>query len=376
MRRDPRANNFDALRIAAALLVVAGHAYILSGRSAAEPLAAHSGVSLGEVGVSIFFVISGFLVTLSFDRLRAVGPYLKNRCLRILPGLGVALVLTALALGPLVSEAPPQTYFAQPQTWLYVLRNLLLYPVDYRLPGVFQHVPYPGAVNGSLWTLRLEFSFYLVVPLMARLGLLTRPGLAGLAAAAALAFAGALALGPHVPAVALLAARNFYLFAAGAALFAWRDARWVRSATVLVLALAWIVAALVARGLAPAALYWALPLGVVGVALRPIPGLVQAARFGDLSYGTYIYAFPVQQALMQALGPARLGVGGFFLLTVVCVAPLALLSWWGVERPALRLKRGPGRAVTAAPEPAQARAGTRGSPPRSGGEAARAVRPG
>ena len=337
----PRAhegNNFDALRIAAALMVVLGHAYILSGRAAAEPLAAHTGIDFGGLGVSIFFVVSGFLVTMSYARLGDVRAFLANRLLRILPGLAAAVVLTAWALGPIATTLAPADYFARAQTWLYPLRNVLLYPVTYLLPGVFAHNPYPDAVNGSLWTLRLEFSFYLVIPLMAWRGWLDRRGLAAMAAAAAAAYLAILVLGAHAPAVALIAARNFYLFAAGAALFAWRGEAALRSPALLLGAGALFLAALPIRTLTPFVSIGVLPLLVVGLALRPVRGFRSAARFGDLSYGTYIYAFPVQQAWMAFVEPGRLSVGDFFVVTLACVLPLAAVSWWLVERPALGLK--------------------------------------
>ena len=332
-------NNFDALRILAALMVVFGHAFILSGRGADEPLAAHTGIGgFGELGVSIFFVVSGFLVTMSYERLGDVRAFLANRVLRILPGLALAVALTAWALGPLVSSLPPGDYFSRLQTWLYPLRNLLLYPVAYRLPGVFAHNPYPDAVNGSLWTLRLEFSFYLAIPALARCGQLNRRGLGAAALAAAAAYLACLGLGQHAPPVALIATRNLYLFAAGAALFAWRDQAALRGPGLMLAAAALFAASLPFKAVTPYVAPMVLPLLVVGLALRPVRGAAAAARFGDLSYGVYIYAFPVQQALMAFVGPQRLGMAAFLGLTLLAVLPLAALSWWLVERPALGLK--------------------------------------
>ena len=332
-------NTFDALRILAALMVEFGHAYILSGRQTAEPLIANTGIGgFGELGVSIFFVVSGFLVTMSYDRLGDVRAFLANRCLRILPGLAVAVVLNAWVLGPLASTLPPGDYFARAQTWLYPVRNLLLYPVAYRLPGVFGHNPYPDAVNVSLWTLRLEFTFYLAIPVMARLRLLNRTGLGLLAAAAGAVYLLAAASGAHAPAILLIAARNFYLFSAGAALFAWRDRAALRGPLLLLAVGAAFLTVLPFRPVTPFVAPFVLPFLVVGLALRPLPGVSRAAHFGDLSYGVYIYAFPVQQAWMAFVGPQRLGVAAFLALTLACVMPLAALSWWLVERPALGLK--------------------------------------
>ena len=359
-----RANNFDFLRIAAALMVLVGHAYVLSGREALEPAARHTGLDgLGALGVSIFFVISGFLVTGSYDRLRNAPAYMVARLLRIIPALAVAVVLCALVLGPVVTTLPKGAYFADPQTWLYVVRNVLLYPVAYLLPGVFADNPYPGAVNGSLWTLRLEFTCYLLLPLLDWRRLL-RPGVvttltvvAGLAYAA-LAVAGALetqaamlaatatgvpaaptGAGPAgVPDFAVLALRFGFLFLAGAALYWLRDARWLRSGwTLAAAALAFALVALSERW-AMAATPLILPVLVVAFALRPLPGLSSFSRYGDYSYGVYIYAFPVQQAWMHLLGPERLGVWAYAGLTLLTVLPLAAASWLLVEKPALDLK--------------------------------------
>ena len=334
-----QANNFDALRLAAALMVVVGHLYVLSGRAGEEPLIRFTGLGgLGELGVSVFFVISGYLVTGSFGRLGRLGPYLAHRCLRILPGLLAATLLTALVLGPLVSTLPAGAYFAHPATWLYPVRNTLLYPVTYLLPGVFESNPYPQAVNGSLWTLRLEFTLYLLPPVMARLGLLNRAGLAVAAGGAGLAYLGLLAAGPtHVPAIGLIAARNGYLFAAGAALFAWRGRLDPARAAVLLPALTLFVVAALVKAAAPAVCVTIAPLLVIGLATAGLGRLSGQPPFGDLSYGVYIYAFPVQQTLMQLFGPG-LGVWAFGAATAAVVLPLAAASWWLVERPALKLK--------------------------------------
>jgi len=335
-----RRNNFDFLRIVAALMVLYGHSYVLSGREAFEPLVRYTGLGgFGELGVSIFFVISGFLVTASFDRLPNAPAYFASRLLRILPGLAVAVCLTAFVLGPLVTTLEPAAYFAQAQTWLYPLRNILLYPVTYELPGVFADTPYPVAVNGSLWTLRLEFTCYLLIPFLAWRGRFNRGAFTGLAILGGLTYLALWALGPdRTPMIAMLAVRNGFLFVAGAALYWWRDAAWVRSRAAVAAVGAAFVLVLPVQTLASAAVPILLPLLVIGFALRPAPGLSSWSRFGDYSYGIYIYAFPVQQTLMQLLGPERLGPWAFAGLTLACVAPLAAASWLLVERPALSLK--------------------------------------
>jgi len=334
-----RRNNFDALRLAAALMVLFSHSYVLSGREALEPLSRHTGLDgFGGLGVSIFFVISGFLVTASYDRSGNTPAYFAARLLRIIPALAVAVALTALVLGPLVTTLPLAAYFGDPAVWLYVARNVLLYPVTYLLPGVFADNPFPAAVNGSLWTLRLEFTCYLLVPLLAWRRLL-RPGpLAALAVLLAGAYLALTWLGPdRAPAMALLAARFGFLFVAGAALYYRRESGWLRRGAVAAAAVAFLAAAAfqpVAMLITPLLL----PILVIAFALTPLPGLSSLSRYGDFSYGIYIYAFPVQQAWMFALGPDRLGPWAFTGLTLLCVLPLAAASWMLVEKPALDLK--------------------------------------
>jgi peptidoglycan/LPS O-acetylase OafA/YrhL len=336
-----RRNNFDFLRIVAALMVLFGHSYVLSGRGAFEPLARYSGLDgFGGLGVSIFFVISGFLVTASYDRCPDPRAYFAGRLLRILPGLAVALLLSALVLGPLVTDLPRAVYFSDLKTWLYVTRNLLLYPVTYDLPGVFTTNPYPDAVNGSLWTLRLEFTCYLLIPLLDWRRVLRPRVVEALALLAGVACLALVALGPErIPNMALLGARFGFLFVAGAALYYRRDQAWLRSGWTLAASAALFGLAAPFEPVAMLVTPPVLAVLVIAFALRPLPGLSSFSRYGDFSYGIYIYAFPVQQAWIHLIGPERLEPLAFTGLALACVLPLAAASWLLVEKPALDLKK-------------------------------------
>lgn len=299
--------NFDLMRLGAALLVVVSHTFPLSGR---PPLRITGVEDLGALGVSIFFVISGYLVAASYAR--DPKTYLAKRLLRIEPGLIASLVVTVLLLA-FVTTAPPAEYW--PGAALYVVRNALLYPATYELPGVFQAAPMAGVVNGVLWTLRLEFSFYVVLMLLrARLV----PVLALLAVCAAVWLAMTFATpdwaSERSSRIAFLIARNGLLFFAGAAL----------QITQLKVPL-WLggVSAVAFPFVGPLAL----PTAVLGLSR---PGKLPA----DLSYGVYIYAFPVQQ-MLAVHGMLNVATA------VLAVLPFALASWFLVERPALALKPGP-----------------------------------
>jgi hypothetical protein len=152
------ANNFDLLRLFAALLVLWSHAHTLAGRP--EPLLL-SWATLGPVGVFIFFVISGYLVSISWNADPNIGRFLARRLLRLIPALIVVILLSMFVLGPLVTTLPLADYFSHPHFSLYLL-NIVLHPV-YSLPGVFEHMRVPYAVNGSLWSLPVEFLMYLVL---------------------------------------------------------------------------------------------------------------------------------------------------------------------------------------------------------------------
>ena len=159
-----RENNFDSVRLIAAAAVIYGHAHPLT----QTPDRVFWGNSVESFAVKVFFVISGFLITASWLSDPSPFRYFAKRALRIFPALAVVVAVSALVLGPLVTTLPLSSYFASPQVPAY-FSNIALRPVYY-LPGVFDRLPYPGAVNGSLWSLPAEFAMYLLLPLLCVLG--------------------------------------------------------------------------------------------------------------------------------------------------------------------------------------------------------------
>ena len=145
-RNPDRRNNFDALRISAALSVLISHAVPLTeGPRIPQPLVVLSRgqTDLGSVAVLVFFVISGYLVTQSFDRAPVAQRFLKARCLRIFPALFVALVLTAVLLGPTFTTLSIRAYFFDPDSVRYVLGNASLLHIRYHPAGRVRKQPDP-----------------------------------------------------------------------------------------------------------------------------------------------------------------------------------------------------------------------------------------
>ncbi|MEO0035175.1 MAG: hypothetical protein RLZZ501_1198 [Pseudomonadota bacterium] len=336
-------NNFDLIRLIAALAVVWSHDYMILGagdRLAGLLLGYDTG---GGFGVTLFFVISGFLVTRSAAR-RPPWAYLRARALRLLPALAVVVLASVLLLGPLATALPLEDYFTAPATWDYLRTILLLSGPVFVLPGVFGG----AAVNGSLWTLPLEAGFYLLLVPLKVLGGLARGVILAVLAAFAVSYAvatgwGGYGWGAPGPVVwsgicAYPALRYGLAFFTGAALWAWRD----RVPLSGPLALAGLLGLWGAAGSAAAPVAYALclPYLVIYAALAHPLRFDLTGRIGDLSYGTYLLAFPIQQSLIHALGP---GVVGPMILHLTAT-PLALagaaLLWRRVERPCLARKGG------------------------------------
>jgi peptidoglycan/LPS O-acetylase OafA/YrhL len=330
-------NNIGTLRLAGALAVLFGHSFALTGGAhSRDPISdlTHDvtpyHLGLPGLGVAMFFVISGYLVTQSFARRRSVVAYGEARVLRIFPALICAVAVTVL-VGALVSSAGA-AYLTSRETLSYGIHNASLIDLRYSLPGVFQHNPV-ASVNGSLWTLPVEFRMYILVAIAGVLGALGRRTLFNLVALACMVVT--LAWPDSSPLLAKPEHEQLAVFfLAGAALFVNRDLVPLRLAGLAIAALAAAIASQTgAYGLvfAFAFAYAVLLLGF-GQGLR-LPDL--SAR-GDLSYGTYLYAFPVTQLWVDALNPGSPWVVA--ALTFACTLPLAWFSWHLVEAPALALK--------------------------------------
>jgi peptidoglycan/LPS O-acetylase OafA/YrhL len=318
-----RENNFDVLRLVAAGIVLAGHSWPLgSGRR--QPFA-HVHHPLGTVGVEIFFVISGFLVTRSWLAEPSLRRFAKKRALRILPGLAGAVLVTALVIGPIFSTASLGAYYSSTSVWGWIVSNILLVP-QWVIATVFVGNPYGQAANGSLWTLPIEVEAYVLLALLGVARLVRRGFMLALAIAAGVA----LAIGSGSPMT-----RLFGLFVAGSVLYLLRDRVVLRSDVAIVLATVWLAA--FATPLATTAGMVALPYLVAFAAYRSPSGLRRLVGKGDVSYGFYVYAFPIQQSIAAVLGPTS----PFVMMAIA--APLtwlaAFASWRLIEQPMLRLKR-------------------------------------
>jgi len=348
---DSRFNNFDVLRLLGATLVLFSHSFALTRGN--DPVTWLNGETLGTVGVSLFFGISGFLVARSWLADSRLPAYGAKRALRLLPALYVVVLLTAFVLGPLYTTLPLGDYLTDPGTYGYVLKTMALYTVGGHLPGVFEDNLVPGTVNGSLWTLPIEAACYVGVAALGVLGLLRgrrwAPWLVFLVLWAAMApRIPTTDLGKHGPGTLdgqelLTGIRLVAIFFGGVLFYLYRERvqlRWDWLAVLLAVFLACSRTRWVPCLAVPVFAYF-----VLVVAYRTPARWRRLTATGDVSYGLYLYAFPVQQALVASLG-AGLGPLAMFALAFPITYVLAFGSWRLVERPALERKPNPGTFIT------------------------------
>lgn len=318
-RMNARRNNFDALRLLFAALVIFSHSFALLGD--AEPVI--WGRTVGNLSVHGFFVISGYLIVQSFGRSRSLLEYGTNRFLRIVPGLVVALLVSSLIAARLHS---------------------------------FVTNPVPYISNGPVWTLTWEVACYAAVVAVGIVGALTRHAFPALFAAGWIVFLANIGnTSDFVAAIVPL----FLMFAAGA-LFAVFLTR-IRLELLILAVVGLAVTAdfsvfsvlyrfvtdhvpfLYGAVVTPEQVHRVIYLACFPVVVMWIGRLTRPTLRipDDISYGMYIYGWPVAQVLVYFALKWDLPANPLllFIATLVITAPVAFLSWRLVERPALRLKR-------------------------------------
>jgi peptidoglycan/LPS O-acetylase OafA/YrhL len=342
-RTEDRRNAFDVLRLVAATLVLLSHCYPLTGRD--EPVAELTGATMGEIGVVMFFAMSGFLIAKSWTDQPRVFPFAVKRVLRLVPGLAVAATLTAFVLGPLETAWSVDAYLTSFQPYLYAIRNTFLITFHGTLPGVFTHNVYPDAVNGSLWTLPIEASAYVGAAILGLVTGLRKPAvLAGLFVLALVLISPPVDVGSHVSHSEGVASVDLNIvlavyaaFCAGMLIWSARERFILSWPVLLALLVVWVITW--GSGWQIVTLNLLIPYLVIFAAFRlPEESRVLTRHVGDLSYGIYIYAFPVQQVIAELWGDG-LRPGVMFAIAAPAVAILAFCSWRLVEAPALSLKR-------------------------------------
>ena len=337
-----RHNNFDILRLSAAIMVVSSHSFAAVRENQPPSFLDPFGNAWSYLGVLIFFSISGYLIAQSWIRDPSPGRYLAKRSSRIFPALFAATAFTSLVLGALTTNVNLLEYFGSPNTWLYpVVKTLLFIPGNVDPPGIFYDTP-TGQVNPSLWTLPVEFTCY--VALMVVL-LIRKPAwrltLTGIGAAVG----AALSVQPIWSSTLLAPLTDHAVFNYAIVL----ATAFFTGAFLSLCVVRWgwrfspIVAALLAMALVLAShIPWGsvlLPLLVPYIVLTLALGLpampLGRLREWDLSYAVYLYGFPIQQTIVQATHTtSALFV---FVVAIAILIPLAALSWRFVERPSLAL---------------------------------------
>ena len=319
-KRD-NALNFIRLMLAAAVIV--GHSYYLTDIPAPS---AWVNPLLPAWAVNGFFAISGFLIAGSRLRL-SFGTYLARRARRVMPGFWTVLVVVAFVVSPLVALLVGETW--HPGSALtYVAKNAGLWIWQPVVEDTLAGTPTGDASwNVPLWTLSYEAACYVVFGLVLGLRIVRRNGFLFFGVALAVLMAvHPLVMGPEQNDMLKNAVRLASFFVAGVVCWYVRDRIplrwWVPVVAVACLAVLSVVTDGQWYGQLPAA-----------VALLSAGGLlpIRVGVDNDISYGVYIYGWPVQQTL-AALGAATMGVALFLVLSLALVLPVAWASWMLVER--------------------------------------------
>lgn len=332
-----RSNNFDFLRLLFASLVIVSHSYPLTGKAEAIGILTNSQLSLGSLSVDCFFIMSGYLIMMSLQRSKSPQEYMWKRLLRLYPAYIILLILTILFL-PVVYKGP--NIFSEKSFWTYFPNSLSLYRIQYEVKGIFESNPYPRAINGSLWSLSHEFTMYIALLLLFPLRNYKYLNIIVIVIFLSSFYCmvtESYFLENTMKKIYLLPIEFYRLctyFMAGSVLvfinFQKINKFWIRSLIFLALT---------------ASLYFGfykyvspvlLPLLILQIGVNKDKYISNIGeKIGDISYGVYIYAFIVQQALMYYFG---LGTVPLMLASIIITYILAYASWHLIEKKMLAYK--------------------------------------
>ncbi len=344
-----KANNFDILRLLAASFVIITHSYSLTGNGEMDFLSHYSKgtISFSHLGVAIFFVISGYLILNSAIYSSSAKSYFWKRLLRILPGLLVILLVSVFILGPILTSKSASSYFTDIETYKHFY-TISIYNIGHlNLPGVFLE-NYNSAVNGSLWTLQYEFTCYLLVALLVFVIKSEKIKLTYLVYCLFFLFISARFLlgdryfwfnysSPYLFSLNIMYLTEWCMyFTAGMVLYFIKDKfNYFNWLTIILLGLFIILVSFNYLSFARLALYFLVPVVVYHFAFL-VKSIQIPTQIGDISYGMYIYAFPIQQTILNFYPSMK--VEYFIIVSIVCTIPFAFLSWHFIEKRALRIK--------------------------------------
>lgn len=326
---DRSLNNFGLIRLLAAFMVMESHSHLLARQDGYYLRTFH----LSYLGLPSFFFLSGILVTQSLYNSSSWKNFCWRRFLRIYPGATVAILVTALLIGPAVTTNNLIDYFSSPILYQY-LESCTLLHINFILPGVFKNsVLQTDSVNASLWTVSLELKLYagLLVAWM-----LKWPGkrIVLLTLIAALIPAFFLLKGGAWEQRTLPYLTYGVQFLSGVACYLYRDKIILRGYWLFILPAAFALSCRL--HILSLTAYFLIPAGILFFATRGLTWTKKITPGADLSYGIYLYAFPIEQLTANYLHPASPLI--LFFTTALTTLIPATLSWYAVEKRALRLK--------------------------------------
>lgn len=334
-------NNFDFLRFLFAVLVVVSHAFPLAGDNESSQWiyqVTNGQIVLANIGLNGFFIISGYFIFQSLERSRSLYDYFRKRFLRLFPALFIVLLLT-IFLTPLVYNSPI-AFYANKDVYTYLPNNLLLYNFQSSIKGIFDTNAY-HAINGSLWTIRYEFSLYVALSLLFFFRKKNRIVQLLLFMSFVVLNLGYNFYLGRLGGSSLLGMQGLHILNLGAffvcgSLFASLRIEQIKNKGFILLIAILIFVLSVYFNFYDAIKHIVLPIVILLIGFIPLPFINTFGKIGDMSYGIYIYSFPIQQTMMYFF---KFNKYELILSSVIVSITLGYLSWHLIEKKALKYKK-------------------------------------
>jgi peptidoglycan/LPS O-acetylase OafA/YrhL len=330
-------NNYDFLRLFAAVSITYAHSFNHT-PGYIEPLASlvNNKINVADIGLAIFFSISGYLIAKSALSSISLKNYFWKRLLRIQPLLIMVCFVSVIFIGPFFTTLSFKEYIFNSYTWTYFRNIFPATGIQFNLPGVFSTYTSENGVNGSLWTLIVEERLYLLLGAILFLPKYNKTILYFIAAVLNCCYLINVIFHQNfIPFINTSAGFYAILFLNGGVVFLLNINFGKQPVKYMLAGFLFFLLSIVFPLLLFLQLY-ALPVLILSAA-RVRCFTNKTGKYGDFTYGIYLFSFPVQQ-MLNSVESIRGNPYKIFFTTMLFVVPFSVISWHLVEKKMLQLK--------------------------------------